>query len=112
MRPSSTSILVVLGLSILTVAADYCLKRASNQVSPFTSPWFSVGLLVYSATAFGWVYVMRHLTFATIGVVYSVAIVLLLAAAGVFALGGTLRWQEMLGTALAVSAIVLLVRFA
>jgi drug/metabolite transporter (DMT)-like permease len=111
-RPSSTPIIVVLGLSVLTVAADYCLKRASDQASPFASPWFGVGLAVYSATAFGWVYVMRHLTFATIGVVYSVAIILLLAAVGVTVLREPLRWQEVVGIGLAIAAIVLLVRFA
>ena len=49
---------------------------------PLKSGWFYVGFAVYASTAFGWVYVMRHLKLATIGAVYSVSMILLLTALG------------------------------
>ena len=71
-----------------------------------------LGFIVYSSTAFGWVYVMLHLRFATLGAVYGVGSVLMLAIVGVLFLGEPLKWQEGLGIAMAMSSIVLLSRYA
>lgn len=59
----------------------------------------------------GWVYVMRHLSFAEIGIVYAVTTVLLLTGVGVVVLGETLRGSELLGVAMAVGSVLLLARF-
>jgi drug/metabolite transporter (DMT)-like permease len=69
---------VTIGFSIMGVLGDYFLKLASDSRNPLKSRWFFIGFVVYAATAFGWVYVMRHLKRATIGVVYSVSMILLL----------------------------------
>ncbi len=66
------AILITVGFSVVGVAGDYLLKIASAQKNPLKSPWFYLGFAVYASTAFGWVYVMRHLKLATIGVVYLV----------------------------------------
>jgi hypothetical protein len=50
---------------------------------PLRTRWFYIGFAVYASTAFGWVFVMRHLKLATISVVYSISMVLLLTAVGV-----------------------------
>ncbi len=105
------AILTTIAICIFSASADYFLKRASNQESPLLTPWFVLGFGMYACTAFGWVYVMRHLQFATLGVVYSSTMVILLAAIGVFVLHESLRWQEALGLFLAVSSIILLARF-
>ena len=68
--------------------------------------WFLLGFVVWSSTAFVWVYVMQHLRFATLGAVYGVTSVLLLALVGLLFLGESLKWQE------AVGSILLLGRFA
>lgn len=112
MQHSTIAILVTIGLSVILVGADYLLKRASDQAVPLESWWFWLGCGVYSSTTFGWLYVMRHLTFATLGAVYSVATVLLLTLVGVLFLGESLRWYEAVGVAIAVGAIALLIRFA
>lgn len=112
MQPVTVALLATIGLCIVTVVGDYLLKRASNHPAPLNSWWFVAGFVVYSSTAFGWLYVMRHLRFATFGAVYAVASVLLLALVGVLFLGESLKWQEVVGIAMAVGAVVLLARFA
>ena len=112
MEKATLAILATVGLCVVGVTGDYLLKRASNRDTPLATWWFVFGFVVYSSTAFGWVYVMRHLKFATIGVVYAMATVLLLALVGVLFLGESLRWQEVLGIVLALASISLLARFA
>ncbi|MBV8678746.1 MAG: hypothetical protein JO355_16400, partial [Planctomycetaceae bacterium] len=63
-------------------------------------------------TAFGWVYVMRHLKLATIGAVYSVSMILLLTGVGVAGFGQPLNASEVAGLAMAIGSLVLLMRFA
>jgi multidrug transporter EmrE-like cation transporter len=101
-----------LAFSVVGVVGDYFLKLASGAASPLRSRWFYVGFCVYASTAFGWVFVMRHLKLATIGVLYSVSMVLLLALVGTCRFGERLSYAEMAGLVLAVAALVLLGRFA
>ena len=104
--------LVTIGFSAVGVLGDSLLKLASARPHPLRSGWFYAGFVVYASTAFGWVYVMRHLKLATIGVVYSVAMVLLLTAIGAVGFGERLNGAEVAGIALAVAALALLTRFA
>jgi drug/metabolite transporter (DMT)-like permease len=71
-----------------------------------------VGFVVYASTAFGWVFVMRYLKLATISVVYSISMVLLLTAVGVVLFGESLNYYEVVGIGLAVASLLLLMRFA
>lgn len=98
--------------SLLGVLGDYFLKRASVQQNAFTTRAFCVGFAVYASTAFGWVLVMKHLKLATIGVVYSVSMVLLLTAIGTVFFRESLGRYEVLGLAMAICSLILLVRFA
>jgi drug/metabolite transporter (DMT)-like permease len=105
------AVAVTFGFSVVGVIGDYFLKRASGQDRPLTSKWFHLGFLVYASTAFGWVFVMRHLKLATIGVVYSVSMVLLLTAVGATFFHESLNHYEVAGIVLALASLVLLVRF-
>jgi len=105
-------LIVTVGFSVVGVLGDYLLKLASAQKNPLKSGWFYVGFAVYASTAFGWVYVMRHLKLATIGVVYSVSMILLLTAVGALAFRETLNGYEVAGMLMAVGSLVLLMRFA
>lgn len=105
------AVLVTLGFSVVGVIGDYFLKLASGQERPLTSKWFYVGFLVYASTAFGWVFVMQHLKLATIGVVYSVSMVLLLTAVGTMFFHESLTYAEAAGIVLAIAALILLGRF-
>jgi drug/metabolite transporter (DMT)-like permease len=97
-------------MSGVGIAGDYFLKRASQRESPLASQAFLVGLVLYASTAFAWVFVMRHLKLATIGVIYSVSMVLLLAGMGVLFFGETLNRSEVVGIALAIASLFLLAR--
>jgi multidrug transporter EmrE-like cation transporter len=112
MEKNWPAVLVTIGFSVLGVVGDYFLKRASASDRPLESRWFYIGFIVYSSTAFGWVYVMRHLKLATIGVVYSVSMIVLLAMIGVTVFRETLGPAEIAGLILAIASLFLLVRFA
>ena len=55
---------------------------------------------------------MRHLKLATISVLYSVSMVLLLTTIGMVLFRESLNYYEMTGIVLAVASLVLLMRFA
>jgi len=112
MEKSTLAVLVTAAFSIIGVVGDYFLKLASEREQPLRSGWFYLGFALYASTAFGWVFVMRHLKLATISVLYSVSMILLLTAIGVVLFQESLSYMEMLGIALAVVSLVLLVRFA
>jgi small multidrug resistance pump len=109
---NSLPILITIGFSAVGVLGDYLLKLASAQTTPLRSRWFYLGFAVYASTAFGWVYVMRHLKLATIGVVYSVSMILLLTTVGAVIFRESLSIYEVAGIVLAVASLVLLIRFA
>jgi small multidrug resistance pump len=109
---NTVPILVTIGFSVVGVLGDYLLKLASSQERPLRSGWFYLGFAVYASTAFGWVYVMRHLKLATIGVVYSVSMILLLTTIGAVAFREHLNASEVVGLIMAVGSLVLLMRFA
>jgi drug/metabolite transporter (DMT)-like permease len=99
-------------LSLLAVVADYFLKRASAAEAPFRTGTFLIGFVIYASTAFGTVFVFRHLKLATSGVVYAVCLVLMLTVLGIVGFRETLKPVEMLGIAMAIGSLVLLTRFA
>lgn len=112
MEKRALAIIVTIGFSMVGVAGDYLLKRASEAANPVRSGWFYAGFAVYASTAFGWVFVMRHLKLATIGVVYSVSMILLLTAVGMVLFREPINRYEALGLAMAVGSLFLLMRFA
>jgi multidrug transporter EmrE-like cation transporter len=112
MNKTTVALAVTIAFSVVGVVGDYFLKLASGADQPLRSRWFYVGFAVYASTAFGWVFVMRHLKLGTIGVVYSVSMVLLLTLVGTRCFGESLNYYEMLGIALAIASLILLMRFA
>ena len=112
MGTRTIAVLVTIAFSVIGVLGDYFLKLASAREQPLRTGWFYLGFALYASTAFGWVFVMRHLKLATISVLYSVSLVLLLTAIGVVLFRESLNYFEMIGIVLAVVSLVLLMRFA
>src|SRR5262245_11007164 len=112
MSKTTLAVLVTIGFSLVGVVGDYFLKLASGREQTLRSGWFYVGFALYASTAFGWVFVMRHLKLATISVLYSVSMVLLLTAVGVVFFKESLNSYEVAGIVLALASLVLLMRFA
>lgn len=112
MNKAWLAILVTVGFSALGAAGDYFLKLASSQEYPLRTRAFGVGFVVYASTAFGWLFVMRYLKLATISVVYSISMIVILTLLGTFYFGEKLTTSEVIGVLLAIAALVLLVRQA
>ncbi len=112
MGKNGVAILATVLFSVLGVMGDYLLKLASASRNPFRSGWFFIGFAVYASTALGWVFVMKHLKLATIGVVYSVSMILLLAGIGTVFFRESLNGYEITGLVLAIMSLILLIRFA
>jgi small multidrug resistance pump len=110
MNRSSLAVVLAVVMSGVGIAGDYFLKRASDRDRPLATGSFLIGLVLYASTAFAWVYVMRYLKLATIGVIYSVSMVLLLAGMGVVFFDESLSRTEIAGIALAIMSLILLAR--
>jgi len=111
MDRTTLAALVAAVMSAVGIIGDYFLKRASVAERPLATWPFLVGLVLYSSTAFAWVFLMRHLKLATIGVIYSVCMILLLTGMGVLCFGESLNRYEAVGIVLAIASVVLLARF-
>ena len=112
MGTKAIAVLVTFAFSVIGVVGDYFLKLASAREQPLRTGWFYLGFVLYASTAFGWVFVMRQLKLATISVLYSVSLVLLLTAIGGMLFRESLSYFEVIGIVLAVASLVLLMRFA
>jgi small multidrug resistance pump len=112
MEKNALAVMITIGFSLLGVLGDYFLKLASAHENSLKTLWFYIGFVVYASTAFGWVFVMKHLKLATISVVYSVSMVLLLTAIGVVLFREPLSYYEIAGLVMAIASLILLVRFA
>ncbi len=110
MSKASAAVVLAIVMSGVGIAGDYFLKRASERDAPLTTGAFLIGLALYASTAFAWVFVMRYLKLATIGVIYSISMVLLLAGMGVLFFGESLSRTELAGIALAIASLFLLAR--
>jgi len=106
------AVLVTIGFSAFGVVGDYFLKRASLQEYPIRTGAFAIGFTVYASTAFGWLFVMRYMKLGTIGVVYSMSLIILLTLTGVIAFKEPINKYEILGIILALAAMGLLIRHA
>ncbi len=112
MDAKTQAVLVTIAFSLVGVLGDYFLKIASAQPHSLRSPAFYVGFAVYASTAFGWLFVMKHLKLGTIGVIYSVTMIVLLTTVGVVAFGERLSLPEVAGLLMAIGSLFLLMRFA
>ena len=111
MEPKTLAILVAATMSAVGIVGDYFLKRASAAQQPLATWSFLVGFVLYASTALAWTFVMRHLTLATIGVIYSMCMILLLALMGVVVFDEPLHRSEIVGIILALAAMIILARF-
>lgn len=110
MDKAAWAVLVTIGFSAVGVLGDTFLKLASEREHSLKTAEFYIGFVIYASTAFGWVFVMKHLKLAQVGVVYSVSMVLLLTAIGTWKFKEPLSRYEILGIAMAVGSLVLLIR--
>ena len=104
-------ILVIL-LSLVGILGDYFLKLAGADKSYVNYKFLSLGVLIYGLLAVGWFFALRYIKLSTIGVPYSLTIIIALALMGYFFFNETLSVYEVSGIAIGIVSILLLYRFA
>ena len=103
-----TSLLVLIGITGLTLVGDYCIKLASGAEGGLLRRSFVLGMILYGLPAIGWFFLMRTHSLAMIGVLYSASTIVLLAALGVFVFKEPFGWREVLGLSLAVASVLVM----
>jgi multidrug transporter EmrE-like cation transporter len=103
--------LVVVAIVLTSVTGDYFIKLASRKSDSFLTPEFILGAALYVVTACGFLIAMRHMSLASIGVLYAVLTIVLMTALGVFVFKETLLPREIAGILMAFGAIGLMSRF-
>src|SRR4029450_11404510 len=106
------AVVVTIVFSLLGVLGDYFLKLASANENSLKTISFYIGFVLYASTAFGWVFAMTHLKLATIGVVDSLSMGLLVTARGLVFFRESLNYYEIPGLIMAIASLILLIRFA
>jgi len=104
--------LIIIGLSLVGVLGDYFIKLSGHsEIKYIDFKWFIVGFLIYSSTAIGWFFVMKHIKLSTLGVIYGVTTVVALTIVGILFFKEHLNIYEIIGIIAGVSSIILLSRF-
>jgi drug/metabolite transporter (DMT)-like permease len=101
-------VFIVALLALIGVIGDFFIKLAGGGEKYIDIKWFVFGALLYLSTSFGWFYVMKHIKFSLLGVVYSITTALLLVAIGVFYFHEKLSTYEIAGIIAAIIAVILL----
>ena len=109
MTETRIALLIVFGFSALTVLADVLIKKASDQ-NQLWSVFFIAGAVIYGLSAFGWFYALRSINLATLGGVYSLSTVVMIALAGVIFFQEKLHPAEIIVLVVAVLSIIMLWR--
>jgi drug/metabolite transporter (DMT)-like permease len=95
-------------VALATIYGDYLIKLAALSDRGIFSVTFLAGASVYGLTAIGWLYLMRDHSLLQIGVMYSSAIILMLAALGYFVFNEQTEARQVVGGALAIVSIILM----
>ena len=106
------AIIAAIAITSLSIIGDYFLKIASVEEQPLTTKWFFLGFLFFSSTTFGWVFIMKYMSLATVGVVYSITTVLLLTIVSIVFFNEVPSQIELIGILMALISLGLLFRFA
>lgn len=103
--------MLALVLSAVTVLSDYFVKMASLQQSLWNR-WIVVGILISCPTAFGWAYIMRNMKLSTLGIIYGVSCIVMLAIMSVVVFHEKINAMEIFGIFLGIVSIIIMYKFA
>lgn len=109
MTETRIALLIIFVFSAVTVLADVFIKKAADQNQLFSFN-FVIGAFLYGVSAFGWFYAFRSLNMATVGGVYALATVILIAGVGIIFFREQLQIVEFAVLAVAVISIIALWR--
>jgi uncharacterized membrane protein len=109
--PEIIIFIIAIVLSIITVGADYFVKKASlvNNIWNF---WLLIGAFIYALTAIGWAMLLKEAKLSTLGVIYGVTSVIFVVALSVLVFHEKLSIPEIIGILLGIISLILLYRFS
>ena len=90
------------------ISGDYYIKVASGRSDGILTSTMIIGATFYSATAFGWYFLMKTHSLAAIGVLYSASTILLLTALGYFVFKESIGLRDCLGITLAILSVLVM----
>jgi drug/metabolite transporter (DMT)-like permease len=96
---------------VLTVFADWLIKKASMASSFLSWKFLLFGSIIYGLTGIGWFFVMRSIKLSTLGAIYGVGCILLLVLLSVLYFKESINNWEIFGIILAIISIAILARF-
>lgn len=105
------ALIIAISLSIITVLADYFIKKASLQNNVW-SKWLVLGAIVYGLTAVGWFFVMKNMKLSTLGAIYGISCITILTIVSVFVFHEKISTIEIIGILLGMASIMILYKFA
>lgn len=103
--------IIAISLSVITVIADYFIKKASVE-NVVWNKWLLAGALIYAVSAIGWVFTMKNIKLSTLGVIYGVSCITLLALMSALIFHEKISPVEIIGIVMGISSIALLYKFA
>jgi len=109
---SITGFLFILFISVVTVLGDFFIKLASSTAKYIDIRYFLYGMFLYLLTGVGWFFAMRKIELSSIGAIYGVTTVILLALIGVLFFRENLSIVESIAILMGVASIFMLIRFA
>lgn len=104
----------LLSISLLCavgVWADYYLKLAGSGSHFIDIKNFIIGFIIHSSAVIGWFLVLKYVKLIQLGVFYSMSMILLLTALGVFQFGEELGGREITGIVFAITSLILMSKF-
>jgi drug/metabolite transporter (DMT)-like permease len=105
------ALIIAILLSAITVLSDAFIKKASLENSVWNK-WLIFGAVIYGLTAIGWVFVMKSMKLSTLGVIYGISCIAILALVSVFVFHEKISLAEVVGILLGISSIIILYKFA
>lgn len=104
----TNSLIILAIVATAALLGDYFLKVATGKPEGIASAWFVAGAATYGLLAFGWYFLMKSNSLATIAVMFSASIILLLTALGHFVFKEPFGLREGFGVSLAVLAVLVM----
>ncbi len=106
------AVFFIILVSLVGVLGDYFLKLSGSGSDYINIKLFLLGTVIYSSTAVGWFLIMKHVKLSSLGLIYSITMVLSLTIVGTLFFKESLSTYEIVGLITGIVSIILLARFA
>ncbi len=102
---------MVIFLAGMGVFGDYFIKLSGSGPKYIIYSHFFIGMIIYSISAVGWFFVMKHMKLGVLGIFYSVTTAILLVIIGSVFFKEQLSIYDLIGIMLGITSIIILARF-